>query len=96
MLQQRACLRSKPRSTEEALDAVVQSPDTEQAKSHKDGDGGDKTAAKRKADVEDTTRTRAYNRGKFSLSQSEQQQHMFNLTQAQARKMFKKREKKEE
>ena len=67
VLQQRACLRSKPRSTEEALDAVVQSPDTEQAKSHKDGDGGDKAAVKRKARTENTTRKRAYKRENFNL-----------------------------
>jgi hypothetical protein len=63
--------QSKPRSTEEALDAILQSPDTEQSKAHKDG--GDKTAVKRKARTEDThssftSRKRAYNQGKFNFS----------------------------
>ena len=69
----RTCVTAKSlpafqtRSTEEALDAVVQSPDTEQSKSHKDGDGGDKAAVKRKARTENTTRKRAYKRENFNL-----------------------------
>jgi hypothetical protein len=67
---------------------------------HKDGDGGDKTAVKRKAYTEDTpssstTRKWAYDRGKFNLSQPEQQQHMFNITQERARRIFKKERKDE-